>query len=79
MLKFYKIAIQHFGGLEMSMIYKPNMWSLHRVEKGEANKLANDLFEANPSNPNIGFLVFNRLRSQKKWQKLLESSSRALI
>lgn len=81
MLKFYQIVTQHFGGLEKCVedLQTQYIWSLHRVgEDVEANKLANDLFEANPSNPNIGYLVFNRLRKQKEWQKLLEASSRAL-
>ena len=81
MLEFYETAIEHFGGLDgcEDSLQTQYVWALNNVgEKDRANELANELFAANPSNSDIGFLVFSRLRNQKNWSKLLELTSQAI-
>tara|TARA_B100001094_G_C18168992_1_gene793928 strand:+ start:233 stop:2428 length:2196 start_codon:yes stop_codon:yes gene_type:complete len=81
MLEFYEIAINHYGGLDSceDSLQTQYVWALNNAgQKEKANQLANELFTANPSNPDIGFLVFNRLRRQKKWPELFELTSQAI-
>ena len=81
MLDFYEIAINHYGGLDSceDSLQTQYVWALNNAsQKEKANQLANELFTANPSNPDIGFLVFNRLRRQKKWPELFELTSQAI-
>ena len=59
MLEFYEIAIEHYGGLDSceDSLQTQYVWALNNVgQREKANQLANELFAANPSNPDIDFL-----------------------
>jgi serine/threonine protein kinase len=80
-LRFWELVIEHFGGLDNCVqdITTQYVWALNNAgQNSRANEIADILFDKNPSDPNLGFLVFRRLRNTKKWDELLEVSSRTL-
>jgi len=81
MLKMYELVIEHFGGADNCErdLATQYVWALRNAgEANEAYKIGQRLFDADPGDPNLGFLLFSRLRNRKKWQDLLEATSLTL-
>lgn len=81
MLKFYETITRHFGGLENceEEVQSQYVWALKKSGKSdEALQIAIGLLDENPGNPHIGFMVFQDLSFKKKWDKLLEKTTKSL-
>jgi serine/threonine protein kinase len=81
MLKFWTIVVEHFGGINNceDVVQEQYVWALDRAgEKKKSNELADELYALNPSNANIGYIIFKRLKNKKKWKELLQITTKAL-
>ena len=81
MLRFYELAIQHFGGLEncIANLQTQYVWALlHGGKKPKSMRLAGELYQLDPSNLDIGYIIFKDLKNRKKWKDLYEYTKKAL-
>ena len=81
MLKMYKRVVEHFGGVENCEreLGTQYVWAMRTAgESGEAYRIGQSLFDADPGDPNLGFLLFSRLRNKRKWKELLKATSLTL-
>ena len=81
MLKMYELVVEQFGGVDKCErdVATQYVWALKNAgEAKEAYKIGQRLFDADPGDPNLGFLLFSRLRNRRKWKELLEATSLTL-
>ena len=77
----YGLVVEHFGGVDNCErdVATQYVWALKNAgEAKEAYKIGQRLFDADPGDPNLGFLLFSRIRNKKKWKELLEATSLTL-
>jgi len=81
MLRMYELVVEHFGGVDNCErdVATQYVWALRKADEVEkAIKIGQRLFDADPGDPNLGFLLFSRLRNKRKWQELLQATSLTL-
>jgi len=81
MLKFWSIVVEHFGGINNceDVVQSQYVWALAKAgERKKSDALAEILYALNPSNANIGQRIFDRLKARKKWNELLDITTKAL-
>jgi serine/threonine protein kinase len=81
LLKMFERVVEHFGGVENCEreLGTRYVWAMRTAgESDKAYRIGQNLFDADPGDPNLGFLLFSRLRNKKKWKELLKATSLTL-